>query len=178
MAMDLNKVKTDDEDLIPANAFVKTKIKIKAGFHDDASKGWTDGYVTRNDNSGNCYLMCQFIVTEGKYKGRSFWDCIGLYSKNSPKWAEWGMKKIRAIIESIYRIMPSDNSKEANETRNIEFDDLEKGQLLTKVGIKEDEYGKKNMLLSIITPDKFEYSTYMEATDDIDKNIDFADQLG
>lgn len=153
-------------DVIPHGTIAKVKLKIKPGGCNDEAKGWTKGYATRNNDTGVMYLICEFVVLEGKYAKRKIWSNIGLYSpKNDNKWGDMGRSFIRGILNSARGISDKDTSEEAQAKRRInglaELDGLE---FLAKIEVEKDQKDKdRNVIKYAVTPDHKEYAAIMSA---------------
>ncbi len=147
-------------DLIPANTIARVILTIRPGGEGEG------GWLTQSNSSDAQYLNCEFTVVEGEYAKRKFW---GNFTVSGGKVDEEGRSKagnitratLRAILESARGIQPNDESDEAKRKRLVngygDFNDLE---FVAKIGIEpaRDQYQAKNKLLSVVTPDKPEYS--------------------
>ena len=148
-------------ELIPANTIAKARLVIKPG--NDA----TDPLITHSKGGDTAYLNCEWIILEGKYAKRKVFDKIGL--EGSDKWVNMGKARIRAILESAKGISPKDVSEIAVTARQINsFDELNNLDVVIKIGIEHDKNGQyqdKNRVISIITPDHFSYSEFINGQD-------------
>ena len=148
-------------DLIPANTIAKARLVLKAG--NDS----TNPFITRSKGGDTAYLNCEWIILEGKYAKRKVFDKIGL--EGSDKWVNMGKARIRAILESAKGISPKDVSEIAVTARQINsFDELNNLDVVIKIGIEHDKNGQyqdKNRVISIITPDHFSYSEFINGQD-------------
>jgi hypothetical protein len=148
-------------DLIPTNTIAKARLTIKSG--DDFS---TPG-LTKSKNGDSAYINCEYVIMEGPYTKRRVFDKIGV--RGSDMWVMMGRSRIRAILESAKNIDPKDSSDAALQARHIElYSELDGLEPLIKIGIETDRsgvYQNKNKVLSIITPDKQIYKTYMTTYD-------------
>lgn len=150
-------------DLIPKGTILRVRMTIKPGGYDDPSKGWTNGFATRNPSTGSVYLNCEFVVLEGPFARRKMWSLIGLHSPKGPEWAAMGRTFIKAILNSARGINPSDNSPSAQNARRINgFADLEGIEFLAKVDWEKDQNDQdKCVIKSAVTPDHKDYATLM-----------------
>lgn len=160
---DFNTATSTSYSPVPDGTIAKLVLRIKPGGYSDKSKGWSNGYATKSNSTDSIYLNCEFTVVEGKYKGRKLWSFIGLYSaKNDNQWGDIGRSFIRNLLNSSNGFADNDKSEEATNARQIKsFADLDGLEFIAKVGIKEDEYGKKNFIERIITPDDEAYNKVM-----------------
>jgi len=152
-------------DLIPKGTLVRVRMTIRPGGFDDASRGWTGGYATRNDNTGSVYLNCEFVVMEGEYARRKLWSLIGLYSPKGPEWANMGRAFVKAILNSARGVHPGDASPQAQNARRIAgFADLDGIEFLGKVDWEKDQHGQdKAVIKQAIQPDHKDYAALMGA---------------
>ncbi len=73
-----------------------------------------------------------------------------------------GRSMIRVILESARNVYPYDNGEEAKLARRIEsLSELNDLECVVKVSIETSEYGDKNKITSIITPDHHIYASLM-----------------
>lgn len=150
-------------EMVPADTATKVKIHIVPGNYYDESKGWTDGYATRNDTTGSVYLSCEFTIVDGKYSGRKIRQPIGLYSdKKDNIWGEMGKSFIRNMLSSAKGFTNKDESLQAAEDGKIDsFAELEGLEFAVLIDIKPDRFGhNRNVIKKILTP---QYKKYREA---------------
>jgi hypothetical protein len=152
-----------DFELIPNGTIAKLLMTIRPG--GEGPEGW----LTRSKNSGNLFLSCEFVVTEGQFERRRFWQSFvlegGQKNENGESIA-WTISRstLRSILESAKRIHPSDTSEKAMSARKVhsweEFDGLE---FAGKIGIEKGQggYDDKNRLFAAITPNDKHYAEVM-----------------
>lgn len=147
-------------ELIPAGTVCPVIMTIRPG------GSGPEGWLTQSKTSDAEYLNCEFTVTEGPYAKRKLWTNMTwsggkVDDKGRSKGGEITRSTLRAMLESARNINPDDMSEKAMAARRVnsfgEFDGLE---FVLKVGIEKGQsgYADKNKVLSIITPDKKEYS--------------------
>ena len=161
--MNFANAKTQNSfEVMPAKTLVKLRLGIKAGFYNDPSKGWTNGWATLGQ-TGAIYLKTECDVIEGEYKGRKIFGLIGLYSPKYEIFAELGSSFIRAVLESAKNIDPKDCSPEANAKRSIKsFDDLVGLTFIGEVKVGETQNGEpKNEIKKVVTNDHPRYRELM-----------------
>lgn len=153
-------------DLIPKGTLVKVRMTLKPGGHDDASKGWTDGYATESFDTGSIYLAAEFVVLEGDYAKRKLWSNIGLHSAKSDAWANMGRTFIRALLNSAYGVQPADQSPEAQKARRIaSFAALDGIEFVARIDVEKDAKGEnRNIVKQAIEPDHKDYARLMGMT--------------
>ncbi len=165
--IDLNQIEVSNYDTIPNGTAVRVELEIKRGNYNNADKGWFDGLVTKSQ-SGACYLNCILTILEGTYANRKVFTNIGLYSPNSPDFANIGGQTLRAIVESQRGLSSKDDGEAAIEKRKIkDYRDIEGipfaiiiSERLTNNGEKRNDIGK------VLTADHARYQEVMEGSDE------------
>lgn len=150
-------------DLIPKGTLAKVRMTIKPGSHDDASRGWTDGYATESFDTGSVYLAAEFVVLEGEFAKRKLWSNIGLHSPKGDTWANMGRTFIRAALNSAYGFLPADQSVEAQNARRISsFGGLDGIEFVVRIDVEKDNKGEnRNIVKQAIEPDNKDYARLM-----------------
>ena len=150
-------------DLIPKGTVAKVRMTIKPGGHDDAARGWTDGYATESFDTGAVYLAAEFVVLAGEYAKRKLWSNIGLHSPKGDAWANMGRTFIRAVLNSAYGVLPSDQSPEAQNARRIaSFAALDGIEFVARIDVEKDSKGEnRNVIKLAIEPDHKDYAPLM-----------------
>ena len=150
-------------DLIPKGTLAKVRMTIKPGSHDDASKGWTDGYATESFDTGSVYLAAEFVVLEGEFAKRKLWSNIGLHSPKGDTWANMGRTFIRAILNSAYGFLPTDQSPDAQNARRISsFAGLDGIEFVARIDVEKDSKNdNRNVIKLAIEPDHKDYPALM-----------------
>lgn len=152
----------DQNDVIPAGTMAKVHMTIRKGHFDDPNMGWTGGYATRSNDTGACYLDCEFTVLEGPFAKRKVWSLIGLHSAKGEKWAQMGRSLIKAILNSARGINAKDNSPQAQTARQIAgFQDLDGLEFVARIDVEDDDRGPKNKISKAITSDHKDYAAVM-----------------
>ena len=154
-AFDFNTAeKQTSFELIPDKTIVPVMLNLRAGGKGDG------GWLKESKTSDNMMLDCEFIVTEGEYYKRKFWQYMVI--QGSEKAVNISRKTLRAIIESARAVQPDDITPEAQNNRKISgYGDLNGLCFPVKVGIEKaqagTDYKDKNKILVVITPDMPEY---------------------
>ena len=148
-------------ELIPNKTIAKVQMYIKKGNH--VTDEFKDGYATLSKAGTSIYLACEFVVLSGQYENRKVWSNIGLYSDNSPKFAQIGRTMIKAILDSAHGLHPADKSPKAEKLRIIKsFADLDNLICVAEITIDDRDNKPRNEIKTILTPDHAEYSEYMD----------------
>jgi hypothetical protein len=148
-------------ELIPHKTIAKVRLMLKKGNH--TTKEWPEGWATKS-KAGTClYLACEFVVLSGQYENRKVWSKIGLYSDNSPLYAEIGRSMIKAILNSARGLHSKDKSPEASRQRQIKsFTDLDNLQVVAEITVNDKGDKPINEIKTIITPDHARYGEFMD----------------
>ncbi len=150
-------------ELIPVNTIAKVVITIRPG---TAGQG---GWLTRSNSSDVEYLNCEFVVLEGPYAKRKFWQNMTVSGGKVDERGQskaWGITKssLRAMLDSAYGLDPDDDSPAARQKRIAQdwgsFNGL---QFIAKIGIEKgkDGYADKNRLQYVLTRKNPEYASLM-----------------
>jgi hypothetical protein len=109
-------------------------------------------------------LDCEFIVVDGQFAGRKFWQHLLLAgtTDGQTQMAETNRGKLRAILESARGIKPDDFSPQARTARNAKLVDFDGIRFIGKIGIEKGggkndgngNYPDRNVLQFVITPDR------------------------
>ena len=145
------EISTGDYELIPDGTIAKVSMLVKPG--GEGEGGWLTEAASKN-----LYLNCEFVVTEGKYARRKFWQVLVLVGgkkneKGESMSANISKATLRAIVESAKGIDPKDTSEDAKAKRVLQsFDDLNGLEFTAKIKIEKgrDGYADKNNLGGVI----------------------------
>ena len=148
-------------DLIPAGTIVPLVMTIRPG---GSGEG---GWLKASNNSDAEMLDCEFVVDSGPYAKRKLWQFMvlsgcKLNDKGDSIAGNISRSTLRAILESARTIMPDDMSDAAVRARIINgWQDFCGIVFLAKIGVEKDktgQYGDKNKIATVITPDMKDYS--------------------
>jgi hypothetical protein len=144
-------------DLIPDGTTATVSMHIRAGNVGE------DGLLKRSGN-GECEMLdLEFVVLDGKYKGRKFWHNLLLTgtTDGQKKMAAGNLGVLKAILDSALGLMPNDVSAEARAARTVSLKQFQGISFIAKIGVdkggpKKDggNYPDKNVLAGAITKDK------------------------
>jgi len=148
-----------DVELIPRNTLATVQMRIRPG---NAGEG---GLLKRSKDGGCEMLDVEFVVVDGPYAKRKFWENMILAGTTDghAKAVEISRGKLRQILESSRGIKPEDMSPHARTARTAELKDFDDVIFIAKIGVEKgeprndgsgDNYSDKNILAAIITPDK------------------------
>ena len=169
MGLDFNDAdKQKDFDLIPQGAKVRLFLKLKPG-------NWgPDPALTCSEDGQSQWLDCEFIVVNGLFAEKRFWQRLYVESPKRDKQGrsaagEITRRILRAILESARGIMPDDESGQATFARRLQsYFDFNSMEFAAEVDIEPGGpnpaggvYPDKNRLKKVITPDKEDYQAIM-----------------
>lgn len=152
-------------DLIPANTILPLVMCVRPG--GSGERGW----LRPSQSSDAMLLDCEFTVESGPYAKRKIWQ---MFTVSGGKLDEHGesigarisRQSLRAILESARNIHPDDYSERGIEARRInDWDDFNDLVFWAKIGVEKDktgQYGDKNKIACVITPDMKEYGKMTE----------------
>jgi hypothetical protein len=168
---DFNDADTQQSgELLPAKTMCKVVMVIRpGGFGDD---GWR-----RCSDSGFEYLDCELTVSSAPYARKKLWQNVGVGGpkEGHQKAAQISRALLRAALESARGIDPKDESDKARQARQANgWEDFNGLEFAIEVGIEKDktgQYGDKNKIQKIITPDHSKYQQIMDGETIIPKGV-------
>ena len=145
-------------ELIPHGTVAVVQLTIRAG-----SAG--EGGLLKRSAKGDCEMLdCEFVVVDGPYTKRKFWERMILAGTTDghAKAAEVSRGRLRNILESARGIKPDDTSPQARIARTAELRDFDGMRFVGKIGVERGkpkgdgsgDYPDKNILVAAVTPDK------------------------
>lgn len=153
-------------DLIPANTIVPLVMNIRPG--GAGEQGW----LRPSQSSDAMMLDCEFTVESGPFARRKVWQ---MFTLSGGKLDEHGesiggkisRQSLRAILESARKIDPEDMSDQAMAGRRINgWQDFNGLSFWARIGVEKDktgQYGDKNRIACVLTPDMKDYGKMTEA---------------
>jgi hypothetical protein len=157
-----------DNELIPADTVATVELSIRPGAAGE------DGLLVRSKD-GLCEMLdCEFIVVDGPFAKRKFWERFVLAGTKDghAKAGEISRGKLRAMLESARGIKPKDISPEARKARTVPLKDFDHLRFIAKIGIEKGKdkgngggnYPDRNVLLTVITPDRKDWHAVDQMT--------------
>jgi hypothetical protein len=157
-----------DLEFIPHGTIATVVMHIRAG------NAGEDGMLKRSKDGGCEMLDLEFVVADGEFKRRKFWEYMILEGTTDghKKAAEISRSTLRTIIESARGIKPDDLSPEARAARTVSLKDFDNLIFVAKIGVEKgkpkndgggENYPDKNILAAVITPDKKEWHPVEQA---------------
>jgi len=155
--------KTDDprnfSELIPHNTIVTAQMRIRPG------NAGPDGLYKRTAKGDAEMLDCEFVVLDGPYVKRKFWDNFLLAGSTDgqKEMVLTNRGRLKKILESARGIKKNDTSPENLALYQAEDKDFDNIVFVARVGVRKGEakndgsgesWSDKNYLLAAITPDQ------------------------
>jgi hypothetical protein len=142
-------------DTIPDGTIAVVQINVRPG---NAGEG---GLFRRSKTGEAEGLDAEFTVVEGEYSKRKFWGFLitGGTTDGHVQAADITTRRLRAILESVRGIKPTDVSETAKAARVAEYADFDGMRFMAKIGVEpaNNGYKAKNFLAEVVTPDKKEW---------------------
>jgi hypothetical protein len=148
-----------DLDLIPPGTIATIAMHIRAG-------GVGEDGMCKRSKTGECEMLdAEFTLSDGQHKGRKFWEYWILDGETDghKQMADANRGTLKAILDSALGLKPDDASSQARAARTVSLKQFEGVTFIGKIGVKKGEpkndgtnevWSDKNILASVITPDK------------------------
>jgi len=167
MPIDLNNIPQEDRDLVPPGVY-RLEATVVPG---DAGE---NGILTLAKNGRSLMLRLLCKVVGGDYAGYGIWDriTVGFDERDDPDLppidklnnyrtsVRLGLKKLLAIVNSTYALLPNDDSDAAREKRELSsYGEVHGLKFWAQVDERPGRggYGPSNVIDYIITPDLPDY---------------------
>src|SRR6516164_3577167 len=149
----------DFGELIPHNTLASVLMRILPGGVGE------NGLLKRTAKGDAEALICEFVVVDGPYAKRKFWDTF-LLEGTTPGQQEMVLTnrgRLKNILESARGIKKGDTSEQALALYRAEDKDFNNIIFVARIGVKKGEpkndgsgtsWSDKNYLLAAITPDQ------------------------
>jgi hypothetical protein len=159
MPFDYSDSKPPKIDLIPQDTVATVSMHIRAGNVGE------DDLLTRS-KEGDCEMLnLEFVVLDGPFKGRKFWQYMVLEGTTDghAKAADISRVTLKAILDSALGLKPADVSAEARAARTVSLKKFDGLCFMAKIGIEKggpnnkrigEFWPDKNILAGVVTPDK------------------------
>jgi hypothetical protein len=152
----------DFSELIPHGTICTVQLRIRPG---NAGEG---GLLKRTAKGDAEVLDGEFVVVDGPYAKRKFWDNF-LLEGTTPGQQEMALTnrgRLKKILESARGIKSGDASEQARAAYQAELKDFDGIIFIAKIGVKKgepkndgsgDKWPDKNHLVAAIGPDQKEW---------------------
>src|SRR5262249_51646229 len=132
-----------DLELIPHGTTATCVLHIRPGGVGE------DGMLKRSADGKSEMLDCEFVVADGLYKTRKFWEywvMVGTTPGHAQS-IDINRGTITAILDSAFNLQPDDKSDKARAARSVSYKQLEGLTFIAKIGVdkgkpKKDSTGK------------------------------------
>jgi hypothetical protein len=138
-------------DVIPDGTICTVQMTLRPG------GAGTDGWLTRAKDGNSEHLNCEFVVVDGTYAKRKFWNRYTVVGGNHEQAIEISRKALKAMLESARGVRPDDESEAAKLARQTKgWGDFDQLQFVVRVGVEpaKDDYAAKNTIREVITPER------------------------
>jgi hypothetical protein len=162
VAFDYSQAKdpTDYSELIPHGTVCTVQMRIRPG-------GVGEDELLKRSEKGAEMLDLEFVVVDGDYARRKFWDYFVLegITPGQQEIAKANRGKLKNILESARNIKSSDGGERARALYQADLKDFDGIIFVAKVGVKKGEpkvkdqpsgerWPDKNYLATAIGPDQ------------------------
>jgi hypothetical protein len=149
----------DFSELIPHNTIATTQMRIRPG------NAGPDGLYKRTAKGDAEMLDCEFVVLDGPYVKRKFWDNFMLAgtTDGQREMVLTNRGRLKKILESARGIKKGDTSAENLALYQAEDKDFDNIIFVARIGLRKGEpkndgsgtsWSDKNYLLAAVTPDQ------------------------
>ena len=148
----------DFSELIPHNTIATVQMRIRPGNVGE------DGMLKRTSKGDAEMLDCEFVVVDGPYAKRKFWDTF-ILEGTTPGQQEMILTnrgRLKKILESARGIKAGDTSEKALAAYKADLKDFDNIIFIAKVGVRKGEpkndgtggsWSDKNVLAAAIGPE-------------------------
>jgi hypothetical protein len=162
MPFDFTDAPLPSFELIPDGTIATVSIHIRPGNVGE------DGMLRRNKNGDAEMLDIEYTVIDGPHKGRKFWNNLLLAgtTDGQKKMAASNLGVLKAVLDCVLGLKPSDASAEARAARTVSVKWFEGKCFIAKIGVEKGgpkndgsggNWSDKNVLAGVITPDKADW---------------------
>jgi hypothetical protein len=148
----------DFSELIPHNSLASVLMRLRPGGVGE------DGMLKRTAKGDAEMLDCEFVVVDGPFVKRKFWDAF-ILEGTTPGQQEMALTnrgRLKKILESARGIKPGDTSEKARAAYQASLKDFDNIVFIARIGVRKGEskndgsgekWPDKNYLLSAVGPD-------------------------
>jgi hypothetical protein len=152
----------DFSEVIPHNTIATVQMRIRPGNVGE------DGLLKRTEKGDAELLDCEFVVVDGPYAKRKFWDTFLLEgtTPGQQEMAATNRGRLKKILESARGIKPGDASEQARAAYQAGLKDFDNIIFIARIGVRKGEpkndgsganWADKNYLAAAIGPDRKEW---------------------
>ena len=155
-------------ELIPHGTIATVQMRLRPGNVGE------DGICKRTSKGDAEMLDCEFVVVDGTYAKRKFWDNFMLAGTTAgqQEMVQTNRGRLKQILESAHGIKPGDASERARKVYSASLKDFDNMIFIAKIGVRKggpkndgsgESWPDKNILAAVITPDKKEWHAVEQA---------------
>jgi len=149
----------DFSELIPHGTIATVQLRIRPG------GAGPDGLYKRTKNGDGEMLDCEFVVVDGEFAKRKFWDTFLLVGTTSgqKEMILTNRGRLKKILESARGIKKGDTSEKALTAYKADDPDFDNMVFIAKIGVRKGEdkkdgtgekWSDKNYLAGAVGPDE------------------------
>src|SRR5215510_2325231 len=149
-------------ELIPHGTIATVQMRIRPGNVGE------DGICKRTKAGDAEMLDCEFVVVDGPYAKRKFWDNFMLAgtTPGQQEMVQTNRGRLKKILESAYGIRPGDASERARKVYSASLKDFDNLIFIARIGVRKggpkndgsgESWSDKNVLLGAIGPEHKEW---------------------
>ena len=144
---------------IPDGTLATVQMRIRPG-------GVGEGNLLKRTASGDAEMLdCEFVVVDGEYAKRKFWDTFILEgtTDGQKEMAKTNRGRLKKILESARGIKKGDKSEQNLAKYQAGLKDFDNIIFIARVGVRKGapkndgsgtSWSDKNYLLAAVTPDQ------------------------
>jgi hypothetical protein len=148
----------DSTAIMPHNTIATAQLRIRPGGVGE------DGLLKRSAKGDAEMLDCEFVVVDGPYAKKKFWENFLLEGTTSgqQEMAATNRGRLKKVLESARGIKPGDTSEQARAAYRAALKDFDNIIFIARIGVEKgkakndgssDVWPDKNYLAAAIGPD-------------------------
>jgi len=149
-------------ELIPHGTIATVQMRLRPGNVGE------DGICKRTSKGDAEMLDCEFVVVDGTYAKRKFWDNFMLAGTTAgqQEMVQTNRGRLKQILESAHGIKPGDASERARKVYSASLKDFDNLIFIAKIGVRKggpkndgsgESWSDKNVLAAAIGPEHKEW---------------------
>ena len=149
-------------ELIPHGTIATVQMRLRPGNVGE------DGICKRTSKGDAEMLDCEFVVVDGTYAKRKFWDNFMLAGTTAgqQEMVQTNRGRLKQILESAHGIKPGDASDRARKAYSASLKDFDNLIFIAKIGVRKggpkndgsgESWSDKNVLAAAIGPEHREW---------------------
>jgi hypothetical protein len=130
----------DFSELIPHNTIATVQMRIRPGNVGE------DGMLKRTSKGDAEMLDCEFVVVDGPYAKRKFWDnfmVVGT-TDGQKEMVRTNTGRLKKILESARGIVAGDTSEQMLARYKADYKDFDNMMFIARIGVRKGEPKDRN----------------------------------